>query len=55
MDALSVIPVHTRLETLNTQMQFRCFKSTRFQLDEGRDSVNEDRREEERSGIREER
>lgn len=51
MDALTVIPVHTWLETLYTQMQFWCLKTTRFKLDEGRDSVNEDCREEQRSGI----
>lgn len=34
MDAL--IPVHTWLETLYTQIQFWCFKTTRLKLDEGR-------------------
>lgn len=38
MDALTVIPVHTWLKTLYSQMQFCCF-------------VDEDRREEQRSGI----
>lgn len=31
-------------------MQFCCFKSARFKLDEGRDSVDQDRREQQRSG-----
>lgn len=51
MDTLTVIPVHSRLETLHTPMQFWWFQTTRFKLDEGRDSVKEDRREEQRSGI----